>query len=276
MRDLLVLVDGSAAGRGRLRLARTIARQHKACLSAVFLGKVEECPLWAADGQLAQSFSSGPLEVQELAVIPRVLDPDLLDWMGCHGSGGDCYAMERIEVAGLISLAMTADLAIVGQVDRQERNVRSWHPEKIVLACGRPVLMVPYAGQFDQVGRRVLIAWNGSRGAVRALNDAIPLMAYAQEVVLMVVRGDRREFERDRPLLEQQVLHLHKHGIYARIEETLHDGNPVSGVLLSKSVDFASDLLVAGASRSQLRDVIVGGVSRGLFQQMTLPVLMSH
>lgn len=177
----------------------------------------------------------------------------------------------------LIALAKAADLAVVGQIDTDANNIELRSPEKLVLSSGRPVLMVPYIGHFAQVGRRVLVGWDGSRAAVRALNDAIPLITNAEEVILLTVRGSSREFEQDEPLLEAQVQHLSKHGIFARIENVHHYGEPVSSVLLSKSVDFASDLLVAGATHhSQLRQMIIGGVSRDLFQQMTLPVLMSH
>jgi nucleotide-binding universal stress UspA family protein len=73
------------------------------------------------------------------------------------------------------------------------------------------------------------------------------------------------------------VHHLQRHGIAARAEETLHGDLRISDVLLSRAADLAADLLVAGAyHHSQLREALVGGVSRELLDHMTVPVLMSH
>ena len=71
--------------------------------------------------------------------------------------------------------------------------------------------------------------------------------------------------------------HLERHGIGARTEETLRGDIPVSDVLLSRASDLDVDLIVAGAyHHSQLREALVGGVSRELLNHMTVPVLMSH
>jgi nucleotide-binding universal stress UspA family protein len=73
------------------------------------------------------------------------------------------------------------------------------------------------------------------------------------------------------------VHHLQRHGIPARAEETLQGDLRISDVLLSRAADLAVDLLVAGAyHHSQLREALVGGVSRELLDHMTVPVLMSH
>jgi nucleotide-binding universal stress UspA family protein len=77
--------------------------------------------------------------------------------------------------------------------------------------------------------------------------------------------------------MERLVRHLERHGIVARAVQALHSGSAISDELLSRSVDLAADLIVAGAyHHSQLRETLLGGVSKDLFQHMTLPVLMSH
>jgi nucleotide-binding universal stress UspA family protein len=118
---------------------------------------------------------------------------------------------------------------------------------------------------------------NGSREAVRALNDALPLIGNAEAVTVMTVRERERDFEHDRPSMERVICHLARHGVAARPDRVLHGGSPVSDVLLSRAADIAADLIVAGAyHHSQMREALIGGVSRGLFRQVTVPVLMSH
>jgi len=146
-----------------------------------------------------------------------------------------------------------------------------------VIASGRPVLVVPYAGTFEAVGKRILIAWDGTREANRALNDALPLLEGAEAVTVMFVGANERELEQHRPALERIVGHLRRHGINATLEETLRAGLPISDILLSRAADFAADLIVTGGyHHSQLREALIGGVSRELLEHMTVPVLMSH
>ncbi len=145
------------------------------------------------------------------------------------------------------------------------------------MAGGRPVLVIPYAGEFGAIGRRVLVAWDGTREASRALHDALPVIAAAKTVIVMTVRTDEASAERIRLSLERVVQHLNRHGIPAQSEDALRGDIPISDVLLSRAADFDADLIVAGAyHHSPLREALLGGVSRELLQHMTVPVLMSH
>jgi nucleotide-binding universal stress UspA family protein len=123
----------------------------------------------------------------------------------------------------------------------------------------------------------VLIAWDGTREATRALNDALPLMTQAKTVTVITVFAQQSEFERAHAGLQRTVHHLERHGVAARAEESLRGDLAISDVLLSRAADLGADLLVAGAyHHSPLREALLGGVSRELLQHMTVPLLMSH
>jgi nucleotide-binding universal stress UspA family protein len=175
--------------------------------------------------------------------------------------------------------ARYADLAIVGQLDpdRVEGNLLWPRPEQVTLASGRPVLVVPYAGRFDTVGKRVLIGWNASREAARAVNDAMPLLAAAELVTVLTI--DPREGPSEHGELPGAdiSLHLARHGVKAQIERTVSTGLGIGEVLLSRAADLGADLLVTGAyGHSRARELLLGGATRTLLQSMTLPVLISH
>jgi nucleotide-binding universal stress UspA family protein len=275
IRDILVFLEPTIAGRRRLRLAMNIALEHRACLSAVLLQRKDYRRLscFGGGGQL----SVEDLDFLDLFCIPETPAHAFRDYISNFAIEGDCFPLDPANTPALINAAKVADLIIVGQVDRDARPSPPWRAQEIVLACGRPVLMVPYAGSFERVGRRVLVAWDGSREAVKALNDAIPLIRAAENVIILTVRGRDRDFAADRPLMRRIINHLARHGIAAEAYEVQHYGNPISGVVLSKTVDLASDMIVAGAfHHSQLRETFLGGVSRGLFEEMTVPVLMAH
>jgi len=195
-----------------------------------------------------------------------------------HLSGleGDWHHLDAGEEAELIELAKSFDLMITGQLSPDTRSA-AFAPEHIAVGAARPVLVVPYAGAFDSVGKRVLVAWDGSREAVRAVNDALPLLGEAEAVTVMSVGQRETELERRRTSLERIVGHLQRHAILARLEESVQGGIAVSDVLLSRAADLAADLIVAGLyHHSQLREALIGGVSRDLLQHMTVPIMMSH
>jgi nucleotide-binding universal stress UspA family protein len=208
----------------------------------------------------------------------ELLERRFRDSVRCLENGGEWYCLHRPDSAALVNLAKAADLAVIGQVNPDVGPMPTWYrPEEIVVNCGRPVLMVPYIGTFEDVGQRVLIAWDGSREAVRALNDSLPIISSARMVTLMTVRPDFRDFQSERASIQNMLRHMARHEIVARADETLRGNDPIHDVLLSRSVDLAVDMIVAGAyHRSPLREALIGGVSRGLVRHMTVPVLMSH
>jgi nucleotide-binding universal stress UspA family protein len=216
-------------------------------------------------------------EVSHGAIVADRANELFRNCLGSFRGEGSWYAVDQANAAELIPLARSVDLIIIGQANPDARPAPAWRPEAVVLACGRPVLMVPYAGSFESVGRRVLIAWDGSREATRALNDALPVIDSAEVVTVMTVRTREKDFVRCDTSMDRVVRHLGRHGIRVRADVTLRRGDPVSDVLLSRAVDLAADLIVAGAHHhSPLRESLMKSVSSRLFQRMTVPVLMSH
>ncbi len=150
-------------------------------------------------------------------------------------------------------------------------------PDHVVTAAGRPVLVVPYAGTFARVGIRVLVAWDGTREANRALHDALPLIGDAEAVTVIYVGTREADLDRARTRLEGVVQHLQRHGVMAHPEESPRNGISISDALLSRAADLGADMIVAGAyHHSHLRETLLGGVSRDLLDHITVPVLMSH
>jgi nucleotide-binding universal stress UspA family protein len=290
--DILVCIDPTIAGKGRLKLAVGIARAHRAYLSACYIMPKDR-------GVAAGSASTGiPINPSPgVFVAPEVLtaagsplDPPISreadhaeqveqffrSELRRHGVEGEWHLLSPGEAAALIDLAKSFDLTILGQLSPETRS-SAFHPDEIIVASGRPILVVPYAGTFDTVGRRALVAWDGTREAARAVNDALPLLTHAEAVTVMYVGAQEASLEQHRPSLERVAGHLQRHRIPAKHEETLRGDIAVSDVLLSRAADLAADLIVSGAyHHSPLREALIGGVSRELLDHMTVPVLMSH
>jgi len=260
-----------------------LAEQHGACLSAVFLEDdyIGELPSGLSIPRIAlMAGTAVPVGTPppRTAIDAEATSQTLRKQLRCRKASGDWYSLSQPNISDIIRLARTADLVIMGQINPQMRGEPKYRPEDIIATCGRPVLVVPYIGTFDHVGRRVMVAWDGSREAARAVNDALPVIGAADTVTILTVRNQPKPAaERAKAQNDGIVRHLAQHGVSARMEETLRGENTVYDVLLSRAADYSIDLMVAGATHHwPLRDALIGSVSRGIFDFMTVPVLMSH
>jgi nucleotide-binding universal stress UspA family protein len=296
--DILVCLDATAAGDRRLELALNLAQAGKAYLTAVYalpqaraagappagpglpptvLGPVSPDGAAAIGGQPMRTLM--PVEeVSRAAEQADAVAQRFREELPLRELDGEWHMLNHAELAELIRLAKAVDLVVLGQYPGSDSDGVTWlDPDAVMVEAGRPVLVVPYAGAFEGIGRRVLIAWDGTREANRALHDALPVIGAADAVTVMHVGAQQADLDRDRPWLERIVRHLGRHGIAAQPEESLHSAISIRDALLSRAAAFGADMIVAGAyHHSRLRESLLGGVSRDLLDHMTVPVLMSH
>jgi nucleotide-binding universal stress UspA family protein len=136
-------------------------------------------------------------------------------------------------------------------------------------------LIVPAVGRFERVGRRVLVAWNASREAARALGDALPLLVDAQAVTVLSI-GSTATIDNEHRGADV-TRRLARHGITATAAASIAKDADVGDVLLSRAADHGADLIVMGAyGHSRTREWLLGGAARHLLRHMTVPVLMAH
>jgi nucleotide-binding universal stress UspA family protein len=173
------------------------------------------------------------------------------------------------------SLARLYDLSVVLQPDPSFSSYDNVIPQAILFNSGGPMLIVPYIHKGPLDASHVGIAWDGGRLAARAVRDALPFLTAAQAVTVIAVneeRGDSGERSSD-----ELVSHLARRGITARVERLRVDRVNVQGAILSIAADSNIGLIVMGGfGHSRLQERILGGVTREMFESMTMPVLMSH
>jgi nucleotide-binding universal stress UspA family protein len=146
-------------------------------------------------------------------------------------------------------------------------------PDDLVLTAGRPVLVVPWKGAGASVGRRVLVGWNGSTEATRAVNDALPILEKADAVKILSV-GEREDGHIPGAEIAQ---HLARHGVKAEADHVPDPEGSPADALLFEAQDFGADLIVCGAwGHSRMLETVLGGVTRDLLRKMELPLLLSH
>ena len=172
-------------------------------------------------------------------------------------------------------LVRYADLVIAGQRDPDsDERMGAVDPEDLLMGCGRPVLMVPYAYRLDRIDDRVLVAWNASRESARAVADAMPLLEAASHVTVLAINPGPELG--DEPCADIS-LHLARHNVEAEAAHMEVTDMDVGDALLNRATDLGMDLIVMGAyGRPRLRELVLGGATRYILRHMTVPVLMSH
>lgn len=172
----------------------------------------------------------------------------------------------------LATLARLYDMTIVLQPDSSNASYDNYIPQEILFNSGGPMLMVPYIHKGPLDAQHVGIAWDGSRLAARAWRDALPFLMGAKAVTVIAVNEEASEASSDR-----LVSHLTRRGIAARVQRLTTDRGNVQGAILSIAAESNMGLLVMGGyGHSRLHERILGGVTRSMFDTMTVPVLMSH
>jgi nucleotide-binding universal stress UspA family protein len=274
LKDLLVHVDNDPACRSRLDVAVALAASHGAHLAGIHAMGWPRFPGYV-EVELPPTF----LQDQRRHLERQAQRAEARFHEAARGGGLTGEWRSAVgDIIGTVSLhARYADLTVVGQGldlgSAPEELARL--AEELALGVGRPVLVVPRYGSFETVGERVLIAWNGSREATRAVHDALPILKRAAKVTTLSIDP---EGEPEPRLPGADIaLHLARHGIAAEAASTQGGDIAVGDVLLSRAFDLGADLIVMGAyGHSRLRETVLGGATRHLLRNMTVPVLMSH
>jgi nucleotide-binding universal stress UspA family protein len=273
LKDLLVVVDNDPACASRVDVAVTLARAHGAHLTGLHVVP------WPPP----MPYTRVPLAPELDTMVLRELEEEAqraeATFWARAGRGEAQVEWRKVEGQLLTTAtghARYADLTIVGQgLDLVPAGTLAVLPETLALGVGRPVLVVPRYGSFPTVGRRVLVAWNGSREATRAVNDAIPILRRAEEVTVLAIDSDMKGVVRIPGA--DIALHLARHGVKVQADTIAGADISVGDLLLNYAADHGIDLTVMGAyGHSRLREMVLGGATRHLLQHMTAPVLLSH
>ncbi len=196
-------------------------------------------------------------------------------------------------VDGVLQSALAADLLIAGQPDPEDAATRDETTDSLVFSCGRPVVIVPYNLSTESAKlERVALAFNAKKEASRAAFDAIPLLKAASSVDLIWIDAplDESLADEDADTGDTQITDLSgsyigqelekallRHDIKVSFKSVSSEGRSAQEALKTYIKENRIDLLVMGAySHSRLRELVFGGVTRTILQDMTVPTLLSR
>jgi nucleotide-binding universal stress UspA family protein len=172
----------------------------------------------------------------------------------------------------LVEYARLRDLTIVSVPDAYER----WYAEAIIFGSGRPTLVLPESRPIGPLGlNTVVVAWDFSRAAARAVADAIPLLEKAKIVRIVTVQNEKVIDSKHSS--EELAKNLSRHGIDVIIDHVDAAGRSIGEALNNEVASYNADLLVMGAyGHSRFREFILGGATKSILTKPLLPILFSH
>ncbi len=265
--NLLVHVDSSPRTAARLALAVTIASRHGARLTGLFAETAS-----AHQVGVVATWPSAD-HVARLAAAAEVFTAATASLGAAAGFVDVNRGSEQEVLTRTADIARHFDLVVLGQQEEESR-VPVDLAEQVILETGRPVLVVPHVGTYEDVGARPLFAWHRARGAARALNDALPLVRSGAEAIVVEALDQGRTGDE---FSDMVVAQLAAHGVSARFHNVVVEEVKLMDTLLNQAADHSADLLAIGAfDNAGFPFVGRGTGTRYMLRHMTLPVLFSH
>ncbi len=277
IRDVVVLVEGGPGDAGTIEYAARFAGGYGAHLTVAFVS-----PVLRADGPAAFARGRAIRDLIEAFDSERaLLERKTHALFDCLTRRTELAAEWRTIPAShaedLVTHVRYADIAFLSRPVREtEPGSAGGLAQSLVFESGRPVVLLP-AAMPTTIATRVLIGWNASREATRAISDAMTLLARADSVELLVIDPDPRP-ERHGPAPGQDMArYLARHEVKVEVRVTESAGRSTASTLLSRARESGSDLVVMGAyGHSRLTEFVFGGVTRTALWSAELPVFMSR
>ena len=277
-KTVLVHVDRGPRCAERLDLGMSIAQSVGAHCVGLFALSAQRIPSYArAEAGSIVAEAEARFRDEAAAEAAKVFQAAVTR-TGCALT--EWRASKRDALGAVLLSARYADLVVVGQNDpeaAEDAGVSADFVDELVLAAGRPVLVVPYAGRFPSIGKNVLVAWNASREAARAVTDALPVLRKAESVQVVAFDPGKGGADHGDVPGADVGLWLARHGVKVQVAQQNGAGLDIGAQILSRAADVGADMIVMGAyGHSRMRELVLGGATRTLIGSMTVPVLMSH
>ncbi len=275
-KSILVHADLSRHAPQRIAIAARLAHAHQAHLIGAAMTGVSRFTL-----ENNRGMRGGAVAVQINALHGHA--EQALDQFETLARQAGAVSLERRlieddEDGGMAVSARYSDLTVLSQHDASEAlpGAMSDLVPYVMLNAARPVLIVPRSGQFEEVNNTVVVAWDGSMEATRAIGHALPLLRAARLVVLALLHPPAGHAQPARHPGADIAAYLSRHGVPVEVRPAIATGD-IGAALLAMAAEVHANLLVMGGyGHARFHEILLGGVTETVLRQMTLPVLMAH
>ena len=270
-KDIVVHLGKDNRSAARLNAAIRLARRHEGRVTGVYVLSRRNIPGYIRCEIPPEVLKR--LDTEERALAEEA-EEQFAEWTARAAVPGEWRLMAGDFVDTMVTNAHYADIVIVGQTAPGDDDSFGRLADSVVLGGGGPVLVWPYAGSFDVNAATIMLAWNGTCEAKHAVDGALPLMQQARKVIVFGV-----DVNDGRHIPGADIgAYLARHGVRVEARHTqTASGIAVADALLSEVGDRGIGLMVMGGyGHSPMRERLLGGVTRDVLREMTVPVLMAH
>lgn len=274
LKNILIHLDASKQCATRLEAAIALATKHSAHLTGLYVVTHPEIPPFIQAGISAEIIDD---QINSAIEEGKKVLEDFEKTVSAAGLELESRLVEGTVVDALTDHGRYFDLLVVGQYDPEDEGLFAIDemPDRLIMSAGRPVLVVPYAGHFTTVGEHVILSWDASRQATRAVNDGMNILEAADKVDVLSINPKNNGLG-DAPGADI-CLHMARHGVNATAQHISTTDMNAADMLLSRAADSSADLIVMGAyGHARWREIALGGFTRHMLEHMTVPVLMSN
>jgi nucleotide-binding universal stress UspA family protein len=278
-KSIAVFIGTSPSAEARVLFAARLACRHGAHLIGLYVVPS------LMSGSAAESFVLGHTAVREVIAQHRAREDEAIELAkrslsaicGRQDISFEFRPLVQAELGDdLVLNSLHADLVVAGGGPGNGGLPNGWSAETLLLATGVPCILLPESWNGSAAAEHVVVAWNASRQARRAIADALPLLVTAKSVTVLLVDPKKNSRHGEEPGAD--IAHyLSRHGVKVAVEQVASNGAPVAGVILDRARQHAADLVVIGAySHARAAQMVLGGVTRSLLREATLPLLIAH
>jgi nucleotide-binding universal stress UspA family protein len=274
IKDVVVHLDAAAAPGAAENYAISVAAAFEAHLAGIAFAYEPILPATAgvvgveiieAQRRENEAAAKGVAERFEQASARAGISAEMRVLSGTAAGAAELFAQ----------MARRFDLSVVQQANPDQPSASDLVIEAALFGSGRPTIVVPYIQKQGLKLERVLVCWDGSRTAARAIGDGMPFLKRAQAVEVVIVASEPGKSD-ELPGADMGQ-HLARHGLSVEVKRLVSPDTDVASTILSHAADTGADFIVMGGyGHSRLREFILGGATRGMLAAMTVPVLMSH
>jgi nucleotide-binding universal stress UspA family protein len=279
LKNIGVFVDATPEGEQRIDYAATLAHQCGAHLAGIHVVSAVR-PEYRSD-----YYVIGEKAIRALLIERKAADEaatsNVRRRFEAISAKRDLSAEFRVIRRGgpdedLTLSSLHSDLVVIGQRELQELKGYA-SPEKLLLSSGAPILVIPSGWKSGSIGNKILVGWNASREARRAVADALPFLVAASSVTLLVVDSEQRAGRHGEEPGADIALYLARHGAHVEVEQVLSQSARVADIILSCAAEHGVDLIVIGAyGHARPVEMMFGGVTRTLLKEALVPILISR
>ena len=277
-KDILVIVSDAAADEPALALGEALARQSKAHLAAAFLTPLPDEPLAYEPTVVAGVWAEllGRARADAEAERKRVEERLKRSGLPCELRTAEALSRDLGRVAAVH--ARYADVAVMPRPpEGLGAELREEIIEGVLFHSGRPALIAPAGWTGTMIGKRVVIAWDASREATRALSEADDILEFSEKVTVVTIDAKPKMFGHGDQPGANIAAHLQRRGLPAEVRNVESGARSAALAILEEAKALDADLVVMGGyAHSRLRELVFGGATRELLRTATVPILMAH